>query len=36
VRVIRVEGATATVRVLGVNTTVLAPGLPVRRVRMAS
>lgn len=35
-RVIRVEDGSATVRVLNVNTTVLAPGLPVRRVRTAS
>lgn len=36
VRVIRVEGNSATVRVVGVNTTALAPGLPVRLVRRAS
>jgi hypothetical protein len=36
VRVIRVENSTATVRVLGVTTTVLSAGLPVRRVRSAS
>jgi hypothetical protein len=36
VRVIRVEAGTATVRVVGVTSTALAPGLPVRLVRRAS
>jgi hypothetical protein len=35
-RVIRVEDGTATVRVLNVTSTVLSPGLQVRRVRSAS